>query len=141
MADVISRSLSGYFCDDIRRELSGKVTLVGCYEGDLEVAQFPAMLPKLCAAVRIITPFNRPLKRVHFKVTKDDEVLIDGVAELEAVESGIKEDSEVLMMFSHFVISPLQLDAPCIIRVRADVDGEELSGLGLVIRLAGASTA
>lgn len=48
------------FCDDIREEVSGKVTLVGCYGADLVVGgEVPAILPKLCMSCRIIfDPFD-----------------------------------------------------------------------------------
>jgi hypothetical protein len=37
------------FCDDVRREIDGKLTLVGVYNGNLTVfGGFPAVLPKLC---------------------------------------------------------------------------------------------
>jgi hypothetical protein len=37
------------FCDDIREELSGKISLIGVYGGDLVVnAPFPLWLPKIC---------------------------------------------------------------------------------------------
>jgi hypothetical protein len=46
------------FCDDVRREIDGKLTLVGVYSGNLTVfGGFPAVLPRLC----VVTWLNGPL--------------------------------------------------------------------------------
>jgi hypothetical protein len=46
------------FCDDVRREIDGKLTLVGVYSSNLTVfGGFPAVLPKLC----VVTWLNGPL--------------------------------------------------------------------------------
>jgi hypothetical protein len=40
------------FCDDIRMEIGGKLTFVGCYINDMYVhSSFPVVLPKFCIAV------------------------------------------------------------------------------------------
>src|SRR5215469_71646 len=40
------------FCDDIRYEVSGKITLVGVYAGEMGfVGEFPVTLPKLCLRI------------------------------------------------------------------------------------------
>lgn len=46
------------FCDDVRQEIDGKLTLVGVYNGNLTVfGGFPAVLPRLC----VVTWLNGPL--------------------------------------------------------------------------------
>jgi hypothetical protein len=62
-----TRFVFATYCDDIREEKSGKLTLVGCYGSDLivEKASDPVLvLPKLCAQIHIVTPVERPLERV-----------------------------------------------------------------------------
>lgn len=39
--------LTTIFCDDIRQEINGKFTLVGCYNSQLLVSDFPFTLPRL----------------------------------------------------------------------------------------------
>ena len=40
---------STIFCDDIRYEINGKVTLVGVYAADMVLPNdFPVTLPKIC---------------------------------------------------------------------------------------------
>lgn len=45
------------FCDDIRFEQQGTVSLIGCYGGDLIVSGgFPVQLPKLCIFIQLKMP-------------------------------------------------------------------------------------
>lgn len=37
------------FCDDLRHELNGKISLMGIYTGDMYVPEFPITLLKICA--------------------------------------------------------------------------------------------
>jgi hypothetical protein len=51
---IINPSLpSGHtiFCDDIRHEITGKITYVGTYGTHLFTPQFPVTIPKLCCAI------------------------------------------------------------------------------------------
>lgn len=66
------------YCDDIREEKSGKLTLVGCYGSDLivEKSSEPILiLPKLCAQVHIVTPIERPFERVTIRAFLADALL------------------------------------------------------------------
>lgn len=52
---IINPSLPGghvIFCDDIRHEVSGKVTFVGAYSNTMYInGSLPAVLPKLCMGI------------------------------------------------------------------------------------------
>jgi len=37
------------FCDDIRHEINGKISLMGIYTGDMYVPNFPITLTKICS--------------------------------------------------------------------------------------------
>lgn len=56
MIDVDWPKPYGYtiFCDDIRQEADGKIALMGVYGPDMNVPQFPFLLPFFCFAVRYI---------------------------------------------------------------------------------------
>lgn len=131
----VERTLSGIFCDDIRHEMGGKVSLIGCYTDAMLVFEFPTVLPKLCAQVRLMTPSNRPFREVTYQVLKDEEVILEGTPELEAVEGHSSPDGEPTVQYQHaqFVLSPLEITAPCTLKVRAMADGEMLRGLGLKV--------
>ena len=130
---MIERSLSGIFCDDIREELRGKKSLIGCYGGIMEVSSFPITLPKLCVHTILQTPGTRPFKVVKVFVLQDEDILAEG--ELPAVEqTPSKEPNQLIRLDVQFVFSPLTLEKPCVLRVRAHLDGEETRGLALEVR-------
>lgn len=55
------------FCDDIRQEINGKITLVGVYQGGLQISTpLPTVIPMLAIACSIWTPKDRPF--THLKV-------------------------------------------------------------------------
>jgi hypothetical protein len=136
------------FCDDIRFEIGNKLTYVGIYYGDLQVPSFPIALPKLCIAVRLVTPTEIPFSMVRIVIMKNDEVLMEEAvsgADTPEVHMSDKDAnliSRVNNIFAHFTVSPLVLSEPCWIRVRAyDVDGEEIRLGAVRIGLAPATPA
>jgi hypothetical protein len=57
------------FCDDIRRELGGKITLVGIYRAEMLIqGKLPIVLPKLGIAILLQTPVERPLQRLRLMI-------------------------------------------------------------------------
>lgn len=133
------RTLSGYFCDDIREEIGGKTSLMGCYGPELVVPDFPVTLSKLCAAVRIFSPADRPFKELRIVVLQDDEE----VAAAEIPAASLKEGADKFAdrpgrsadarhgVGVNFVLSPVKITGPCIFRVRATADGELIKGLAI----------
>lgn len=58
------------FCDDIRYEIGGKLSLMGLYAADMILAQpAPLMLPKFACVVLIITDIDDLPKQIAIKVT------------------------------------------------------------------------
>lgn len=134
MIESIERSLSGVFCDDIREELYGKKSLIGCYGAIMEVSSFPITLPKLCIHAIIQTPATRPFKIVKLFVLQDDDVLAEGELPIPATMPTL-EPNQLSRLDVQFVFTPLTLEKPCTLRVRAHLDGEETRGLGLLVKL------
>jgi hypothetical protein len=58
----VSRFAHAIFCDDIRREAQGKVSLIGVIDtGKLIIhGDFPVTLPKLCVYLTVNTPIEQP---------------------------------------------------------------------------------
>lgn len=143
------RQLETIFCDDIRHEQGGKISLIGVYGAKLMVGKFPAVLPKLCVMAKASTLYTDPFKQLKVRVFKDSELL---------AEADIPQDRElppfvqrepfageapIAMIGANafFIFSPFEIQAPCILRVRADIGEEELRGAGLFIELAPSSPA
>lgn len=70
-----SRFAITQFCDDIRQEVGNKVSLMGCYSGELLVEQFPVVLPKLCAQIKVVTPRSEPFERLVLRAYLNDDLL------------------------------------------------------------------
>jgi hypothetical protein len=61
--------MNGYgysiFCDDIRNEPGGKLSLIGCYNGAIFISgRFPLVLPKLCVYTHILFPASQPVSSI-----------------------------------------------------------------------------
>lgn len=141
---MINRHVLTTFCDDIRHEIGGKLSYIGVYSGHLFVPTFPVSLPKLCLAMTVITPSEKPFRKLSLRVLRDEDVIAEGIlddaqlanvvdATEEATDGERKDKAQVLRTL--FVFSPFQLDGPCVLRVRAETEEEELRGLGLRIAL------
>ncbi|HUV96143.1 MAG TPA: hypothetical protein VMV98_01620 [Acidobacteriaceae bacterium] len=139
----MNRYAHSTFCDDIRHEVGGKLTLVGIYAGDLLVPTFPCVLPKLCLVLNILTSRSQPFQRLKIRILKDEETLAEGELPMQdltaSVSDAIPEDGEsdetkrLLGMTAHFVFSPLKLDGPGVIRVFVETEDEEMRAPGLRI--------
>lgn len=46
------------FCDDLRHELNGKLSLMGIYSVDMYVPDFPVTIPKICSFFELHLPPN-----------------------------------------------------------------------------------
>ena len=141
----MNRQVNTTFCDDIRHEVSGKISLIGVYAGHMLVPAFPLVLPQLCLVISVLTPVEHPFQKLILRVLKDDTVLIEGEipeAELPKAESTpVVSDGDtgapgrLLSVQSQIVISPFTAEGPCILRVRVETEAGELKGQGLGVQL------
>ena len=133
------RYLTATFCDDIRHEVGNKMSLIGCYQGELMVETAPTALPKLCALIAATTPKDKPFMTLTIRVMKDDAEL----ARLEIPEAGLTEVAQnnidatatrksisTALMFAPFVI-----DKPTVLRVLAMTEEGEMIGPRLLIKV------
>lgn len=127
------------FCDDIRQEVGGKLTYVGAYSGSMLAEQFPIALPKFCIAVSLVVDAFPVDESVTICILRDAETLAErevqardlpGALNAAGSSDGTGSD-RVQILTSFFVFSPLQIDTPCLLRVRVKIGDEELKGLGL----------
>lgn len=139
---MIERHVQAIFCDDIRHEVNGKISYIGVYAGKLFTPKFPVILPKLCAEIKIISPVDKPLQSLNVTVYKDDDVL----QEIPVSDEDLKKASQPIDDYSddelidhaqvialQLIFSPLQLDSPCMLKVKAKTEQGEMRGLGLKI--------
>jgi hypothetical protein len=140
----MSRFLSTTFCDDIRQEIGGKISLIGVYNGVMYVPQFPVTLPKLWVMTTLVTPHSEPPKSMKISVTKNSEPLVDLDATPEYLQQLADSREPVVPMpagsqrvitsLAQVCFAPLVIDGPCLLRVTANTDKGEVRGLGLQIQ-------
>jgi hypothetical protein len=122
------------FCDDIRQEINGKVSLIGVYAGDLILfGTLPGILPRL--SIRTVY-FERPGESsdpiellVYLPGDPDDKPSMRGMMAFKRPtpeeEKKLIEEYEVyssdplITLISHTEIVPLVLTQEGLIRVRA----------------------
>jgi hypothetical protein len=139
---MITRHVETLFCDDIRREVGGKLSFVGVYSGGLFVPAFPVTLPKLCLSVKIVTPAHEPLQALNLRVLRDEETLQEIALNEEqladasdSAEEMTEEQRKERVQMAQFmlVFSPIQFDGPCTLRVRVQTEDGELRGMALKV--------
>lgn len=131
------------FCDDIRFEASGKLTLVGCYTSEMTFSgPAPGKLPNFAALVNIRIPRELSFRKVELRVLKEVASVKEEIfqAELEVSEEQREEafvpigqeknEEQVLSMTFPLQWSPLDIEGAGLIKVRAYLDGETEVRLG-----------
>ena len=131
------RFVHAVFCDDIRREVGDKMSLMGCYQGELFVPFLPIALAKLCIFVTISTPVKRPLKALTIRVDQGETPL----ATIEVVNEDLirtvppsGEDVTRILANAGVVLSPFAITTPGEIRVVVITEDGELIGPRLRIK-------
>lgn len=139
MKATSDRILTAIYCDDIRREIGGKMSFMGCYESQLSVESMPIALPKLCIFATAITPISRPIRSLTFRVMLDE---IDEVAQFvvsqdrlamtqnEQDETITAQNVHAVMMFSPFIV-----EKPSALRVVAETEEGQIIGPRLLLRV------
>ena len=118
------------FCDDVRQEIDGKLTLVGVYNSNLTVfGGFPAVLPKLCVVVWLNGPLANFLTCT--KITLVGEPLGDVRPELNLREmskpSFVPEGATRRQFIAVLPLAPCTLSEAGIMIVNAETEAGILS--------------
>ncbi|MDE0970443.1 MAG: hypothetical protein OSA51_13780 [Octadecabacter sp.] len=131
------------FCDNIRHEVNGKMTLVGCYASKLNFSgPPPSNLPTFAALINLRIPANVTFKRVSLRVLKiegdkETNILeIDIDTEKEAshltASNDDEDDSKVVNMTFPCQWEPLPFSKAGFIKVRAYLDYDREIRLGVL---------
>lgn len=130
------------YCDDIRQEVGGKITLVGIYAGQCLVPMIPCALPKLCVVINIAATRADPITSAVvtgayagsevFSMDLGDEQ----IAQIMAPSFSARPDGKNMMLMLMGVISPFNVTAPGKLTLKVIANGEELYAEGLEIDLA-----
>ena len=133
------RFVTAVFCDDFRHETGNKLSLMGCYEGELLVTAMPATLSKLCVYASAWTLKERPFKSLVFRIVLSDELELARVslsAKDLAAFAGVRDPGSTRKKVSAaLMFSPFVIEKPGALRLTATSEEGELVGSRLLIKL------
>lgn len=137
------RHVEVLYCDDIRQEVGGKISLMGIYAGKLIVPSIPIVLPKLCILIKVLTDVSDPFRRLSAHIERGEErtsLLSTGEialpqAQIEDAAAKKSNAKRFTVVQLHFVLSPFQIEAPMLLRVRIETERGSINGSGLRIIL------
>ena len=125
------------FCDDIRNEVGGKLSFIGCYNGVIFVPpRFPLVFPKLCVHFHIVSPASMPYSSILARCYIPGRVAPFVEEPLEApsleeqrdlaeqLEPGVPAP-RLIVASGSFIFAPIEIREPGVIRMRAIIDGAE----------------
>jgi hypothetical protein len=132
------------YCDDIREEMGGKLTFVGCYSGDMIIFGIaPTALPIFCAYIsfRIPPTMNFNKAKIVLSIDYDLETKELARAEFDRPENGAEVlenlvvPGQILSINLPIKLAPLTIEKDGFIRSRAYLDEVEykLGSLKVVI--------
>ena len=129
------------YCDDVRSEVGNKLSFMGIYGPNILLNEFPAVLSKLCAVMSLHMPADTQAETVTFLLYKDDEEIGRSTARIDDVRKAAiqpREFDEERRLTIRFIaqMAPLQFEAPCRLKARAEVDGETIRGGSLFVERA-----
>lgn len=137
--------ISAIYCDDIRSEVGSKVSLMGVYNSELLVKEFPLALPKFFIQANARMSLDSQAEDLKFQVLLGDDV----VSELSLPEGYLQETRAELAKTNTsadswlgvgvtFQFQGLSVATPGKIKVQAVIDDKIIKGNALRIKEAGA---
>ena len=126
------------FCDDLRLEVDGKISLIGVYTGGMNVgAAFPVAIPKFAIFVTYHERMLAPLEPITVKILMEREEGVDVLYEqsvdlTEAKTKGpelaspVALDERLSATAFNVQFAPLVIPGRCALKVRAYRGGEEI---------------
>jgi hypothetical protein len=134
------RNLTAIFCDDIRQEMGNKMSFMGCYHGELNVANAPVALSKLCVFASATTPPDKPFKALTLRIVQSDDIEL---ARLEIPPDQLQQGALIVdptatrkNVSTAIAFSPFFIEKPTSIRLMAITEEGEIVGPRLLINVA-----
>ena len=123
------RFVSVQFCDDIRQEIGNKFSLIGCYGPLIQVHPLPALMPKLCASIKVYTPIERPFGKCVVRILRGDATVAElPFANESASPHPVVEGARWQVAIAMILMAPFPVETACTLRVEVETDDGTLSG-------------
>ncbi len=133
-----SRPTFCLFCDDVREEAGGKISLMGIYGEEMIIAApFPCQVPKFCINIHMISPVEDPPQSLNISVTYPPGTTIfqsgvsEGLPQEVAVPGATKRN-----FLARVVITPMIFSEPGDLEVFVETEREIARAGRLKIRAA-----
>jgi hypothetical protein len=142
----MTRYVHAVYCDDIRQEVGGKITLVGIYTGQCLVPSIPCALPKLCAVLNFSATRADPITAITVVASfAGNEVFTmnldaDQISQIMAPSMEQRPDGKNMMIMVMGAMAPFNITAAGKLSLAITANGEELFCEGLEILEAPAGT-
>ena len=125
-------SVIGIFCEDIRDEKSGQVTVIGMMPDNLGVSRFPCIIPKIGVLVRIHLDINfEPIPITCSIFFPDGAEMTSAIIDKNSISKYTSDAKAVgapfVGLIMRLVISPLKINEPGRILAIVKMDEEELT--------------
>lgn len=134
------RNLTAIFCDDIRHEMGNKMSFMGCYQNELNVANAPVALAKFCVYASITTPLSKPFKELTLRVVQGDDIeLAQMEIPTEQLQPGavtVDPTATRRILSTAIMFAPFVIEKPTSIRLTARTEEGEIIGPRLLIKVA-----
>ena len=129
----VSFSCNAIFCDDIRQEINGKMSLMGIYSVDMYVPDFPITLPKVCSFFELRIPPNLS------SVTEATLVVMKGAEKINSITLALPASDEAVKIphgkpfaYSRLIgameFANVSFSEPTLLEVAAQIDGQVVIG-------------
>ena len=130
---MLSRSVIALFCDDIREEKTGAVTLIGIYPDNINVPAFPFVFPKLAIYTRINMDVHDSLGKILIRISapgKEAELLteIDEETIAKSQMNVKKQGSPILGFINQIVAAPYVVTESGQVKITAKIEDVEYIG-------------
>lgn len=133
----MGRCFTAIYCDDIRQEINGKYTLVGCYGSHMFLSEFPAKLPRFNAHTTLYIPLSESFSHIRIVLNKGAEEIAESAFDVEPdmLQDVINNDNNLRFhaIIGAFSLTNFEIDEPTLIDVTAYVDGVPLMGPRLIV--------
>lgn len=129
------------YCDDVRREADGRMSLMGVYPGQIMVANTAHfVVPKISVQAVLIVPMNTPFTSISVWVTWNGEKLRESALPqkmlarlVDESDTERQEDGRVVLSFV-LELKDVDMSQSGVLRTFAQVAGRTIEGLSLCVK-------
>ena len=129
------------YCDDIRQEMFGKLSLIGVYQNTMNIiGVLPIIVPKFFISAHIVTPKDKPFLNAKIDLKVNDTIIESITPSSETLMEGQNDalrnpDVRLLSLRVVIALQPFEVTQSGRLRVQITADGEEFESNGLIITI------